>query len=326
MTLSKGWVLFLAKYDVERVLTMKKTLQAVQQVFRFIDEGKVKQNFGESLETVSDPENRTFFTGASAFVEPLGIVGNKWAGGGPGNTNKGLPHLYGAITLNEPDTGMPFAIVDAMSITTMRTGAHGAVGAMYLAQEDSRIVAIIGCGAEGRSHLKALNEIFRIEQVRAHCRSEQSLNKFANEMSEKLKLDVVGFRNVREAVHGADIICMVTTSRKPLVVDEDVGPGAHVVGCTGFSDVDPKLSRTASKWAIGNWDRDSTWFDRYGVSRSNVYATYSELATGKKVGRERSEERTLSTHLGMPSLDVATAYEAYQAALKEGIGTKLRIL
>ncbi|GAH94304.1 unnamed protein product, partial [marine sediment metagenome] len=83
------------------------------------------------------------------------------------------------------------------------TAGHAAVGAKYLARKDSSVIAIIGCGLQGYTHLKMMNEIFDIEEVRAFDVIEEARERFKKEMSEELNLNIRACNSAREAVKGA---------------------------------------------------------------------------------------------------------------------------
>src|SRR5919109_1387173 len=71
----------------------------------------------------------------------------------PGNPARGLDAHQGTVTLYDGETGMPTAVLDASAVTEIRTAAVSAVATRLLAREDARVLAIIGAGVQGRSHL-----------------------------------------------------------------------------------------------------------------------------------------------------------------------------
>ena len=85
-----------------------------------------------------------------------------------GNQAKGLPYITGLLILNDPETGVPLAIMDCTWITAKRTGAATAVAAKYLARPESKTVGIVACGVQGRSNLEALACLFKINKVKAY--------------------------------------------------------------------------------------------------------------------------------------------------------------
>ncbi len=78
------------------------------------------------------------------------VAGVKWVSAFPENRGRGLPTIAGLIVLNDPETGLPLAVMDAGWITAKRTAAASALAARHLARPDSRILGILGCGVQGQ--------------------------------------------------------------------------------------------------------------------------------------------------------------------------------
>jgi alanine dehydrogenase len=105
-----------------------------------------------------------------AYIPDLEMACVKVVNVHPKNPEKhGLPTVMATIILIEPNTGRPLAIMDGTYLTNMRTGATGGIAAKYLARKNSKIVGMVGAGAQARTQLLALNEVFRIEEVRVLC-------------------------------------------------------------------------------------------------------------------------------------------------------------
>ncbi len=322
-----GEVLFLSRSDVEGILTPKDALDICDKTFKWINEGGVSQIHTERLNTPSSsgPKDGSGFIIYPAHINPLGAVGLKWLSEYPSNIPKGLPLIMATDILNDAQTGAPMAIMDGMFITAMRTAGHSAVGAKYLAKKDSGVIAIVGCGFEGRTHLRVMNELFQIREVRVCDTVIPTRDKFCREMGELLNLDIRPFETVEEAVKGADVICEVTTSMKPTIRAEWVEAGCYIAAPNPFG-IEPGLTKKADKWVIGNWEIDLPQIETDSdFSRDDIYASLDEVAAGKKPGRETDEEITLMIHYGMGALDVSAMQIVYNMAIKKRVGTQLKL-
>ena len=159
----------------------------------------------------------------------------------------------------------------------------------------------------------------------------ESAKRYASTYSEALNLDIEPFDTPREAVRGADIICMCSTAAEPIVFDEWIEPGTHVAATRAFIDYDPEFSGNADKWALGYRETDGQWLKKPPFSRienlsiDSVYADLVEIVAGRKPGREHPEERTIMTHMGMGALDVAVAHEVYKRASSKNIGRNVEL-
>ena len=241
------------------------------------------------------------------------------------------------MVLNDPETGLPYAIMDATAITNLRTaGGHCVVAAKYLAKKDSRTMAIIGCGAEARTGLPAFNDLFLLVEVKIYDIKPEAMSAYQQEMSKQVSARIIPSKTAEEAVEGADIILIGTWSRTPVVFEPWVPAGCFVAALYRFYDLDYKLSEKADKWVLGDkksdghlivdrhkWSPDSPGVE---LSWDNVYADMGEIVTGAKLGRENDQERTLYTHMGMGAHDVALAQIAYSRAKEQGIGTRVRLI
>ena len=326
-----GEILFLNRDEIKSVLTMKDVVETCDAVIKWIGEGKVVQEHVAPIRNFFEEKKRMIALPHPAYVKPLNVIGNKWGGGSDVNFEKGLPWGTAEITLNDPITMVPFAIMDGTEITTLRTAGHAAVGAKYLARKDSEIISIIGCGFIGQSHLSAMKELFKIKEVKVFDIKKEKAKEFAERMGKKFNLTIKPFDSAQEAVKHADIICMATTSTEPVLMEEWIEPGCHVAAIYAFIDLDPKFSKKADKWVLGNWERDSAWIEKPSLpwvpklDKKDVYADLSEIAVGKKPGREKKTERTVVSHLGMGAFDIAVGYQAYKLAVEKGLGVKLKL-
>ena len=115
-----------------------------------------------------------------AVSEPRGIAALKWVGMGPGAATEGLPAVSALICLNDLSTGHPLALMDGEEITLLRTAGLSALAAESLAPPAPRVLGLAGCGAQARSHLAALRELFpSLAEVLCHSRSSASAERLA---------------------------------------------------------------------------------------------------------------------------------------------------
>ena len=267
------------------------------------------------------------------MIRPLDRAAVKWLGSYRMNPKRGLPAISALDLVTDSATGMPLALVDGTSVTNMRTGGHAAVGAKYLAREDTRSVAIIGCGNEGRTHLRLLNELFDITSVTAFDIHPAQVEDFGREVEEWIGVTTTSAPSVEEAVGDADVVCVVTTAPQPVLMQEWIQPGTHVCAATGFRDVDKACATAFEKWVVGWYGRDLEWVEGPEVgklgglapgdlSKADIHADIAtEIMPGTRVGRETPQERTIMTHMGMPALDASVASLVYDLAVDEGAGT-----
>jgi ornithine cyclodeaminase/alanine dehydrogenase len=251
----------------------------------------------------------------------------KWVSGYPENLQKGLPYISGLIILNNPETGLPLAVMDCTWITAKRTGAATAVAAKYLARPDSKVVGILGCGVQGRSNLEALNVLFTLQRVMAYDINPSAQDIYVKEMTAAIGLEVVPARNPQEAVNGCDIV--VTAGPILKIPHATIKPGWLEAGAfASLVDYDsywhPEALREVDKFCTDDVPQ-LEYYKQAGYFQNipPIHADLGELVTGRKPGRENRDERTMTCNLGLALDDIATAPLVYKLALKKAVGTWL---
>lgn len=115
--------------------------------------------------------------------------------------------MSGLVILNDPENGLPLAVMDCIWLTAKRTGAASAVAAKYLARPDAEALGIIGCGVQGRSHLEAMRTQFPdLSRVLAYDHAPANLHRYVAEMRSAHRVEVVAAPDAESAVREADII------------------------------------------------------------------------------------------------------------------------
>ena len=318
-------MLYLSRADVETVgLPMTEILAAVESVFREKGEGRVEMPAKIGIHPASDD----FLHAMPAYVALPHSAGIKWVANFLKNPARGLPTISGLVVLNDPETGMPIAVMDCTWITAKRTGAASAVAAKYLARADAEVLAIIGCGVQGRSHLEAMLAQFpAIRRVEAYDRVGPSLSRFVREAQSSVRADVVAAANCEHAVRSGDIIVTTTEILKhpaPVIRAEWIRPGAFCMPVDFDSQFTPEAIRSMDLFYSD--DAPQMEFYRtmgYFKSTPKVQGDMGEVVAGKKPGRTTAGQRTMAMHLGLAIEDMVTAVRIYERARSQGIGTRL---
>jgi len=196
-------VLYLSRKDVEAAdLSMPEIIDALDSMFKEKGEGRVEMPPKPGIHTRKD----AFIHAMPAYIPSLQSAGMKWVSGYPDNQKKKLPYISGLLILNDPDNGIPIAVMDATWITAQRTGAATGVAAKYLARKESSNVGILACGVQGRSNLEALSCVFEIKKVKAFDIYPEVAARFATEMTEVVQAEIEIVNHPKEAVVGLDLV------------------------------------------------------------------------------------------------------------------------
>jgi len=323
---------YLSGHDVTALdLSDADVLSAVEDVLAAQGRGEVVLEPREHL--VPDPAFRGHFNLLRCYVEPLGIAGVKVVGDYLDNYLRGLPSELALLTLYDPRTGVPLAIVDATAITERRTGAVTAVGAKHLAQADSKVLGHIGARGTALSNVVLLDSIFDFDEIRVTSRRAESRDAFGAELSAQLGKEVRVVATVEETVRDADIVVEATRleAPDPILLTEWIAPGAFVVPYGTMSAVELDLLDIIDKVVVDDWGQCRT--GQFGSLRAHVetgrlseetlHAELGQICAGLAPGRERDDERTLLWHRGLATTDIALGHLLYTRALAQGIGTTL---
>src|SRR4030042_988817 len=317
-------VLYLSRRDVETInLPMQEIIDALEAMFKEKGAGRTEMPPKPGIHTRPD----AFIHAMPAYIPSLQSAGMKWVSGYPDNQRRGLPYITGLLLLNDPETGIPIAIMDCTWITAKRTGSATAVAPQYLARPESATIGIVACGVQGRSNLEALSCLFKITKVKAYDLYPEIAERYAREMSEALNLDVEPVKNLPEAVKGLDMVVTsgpILKNPKPLIERGWLARGAFASPVDFDSYWKTEALREIDKLATDDLAQMHYYrHEGYFKETPEPYADLGEIVAGLKPGRESSKERTMSINLGLALDDMATAIRIYQLAKTKGVGLKL---
>jgi ornithine cyclodeaminase/alanine dehydrogenase-like protein (mu-crystallin family) len=238
-----------------------------------------------------------------------------WAGGALGAklvtfypNNDGVPTHHALIVLFRPETGEPLATMDGRLITEMRTAAVSAVATRHLAREDASVLAILGSGVQAGSHLEALRLVRAFNEVRVW--SPRRAKAFAD------RFGIRATATAEEAVRGADVVVVATSSRTPVLKGDWLSAGAHVnaVGACrpDWRELDDDVIRRARLYVES---REAATRESGDVMAGEVFAEIGEVVAGTRPGRQRAEEITLLKSVGVGVEDVVAGDLVYREAL-----------
>ncbi|MCW5978270.1 MAG: hypothetical protein KIT09_09345 [Bryobacteraceae bacterium] len=318
-------ILYLSQSDIAALgLEMADIVAAVETAFREKGRGQVEMPPKPGIHTRPD----AFIHAMPAYVRSLGIAGMKWVSGYPENPLQGLPYISGLLILNDVETGFPLAVMDATWITANRTGAATAVAAKYLARPDPRSLAILGCGVQGRSNLRALTVALpRIERVYAYDVNDDAARNFCREASGGYGLSCEVRGSAREAVAEADIVVTagpILRNPTPVIAPEWLREGAFVCALDFDSYAAPALFHAAAVFCAD--DVPQLFYYQKNGYFADIPANPTDLGdivAGAAAGRKTSSELTVCVNLGLAVEDVVTAHALYRLASEKGAGRLL---
>lgn len=323
----------LTRSDVRRAVPMADAVDLMKMAFAELSAGRAIS----PLRTVIPVEpGRSDALVMPAFVPAAGALGLKAVSVFGGNHARGLPVINAVVLMIDSETGRPQAILDGTYITALRTGAVAGAAADLLARADSRVLVVIGPGAQGMTQVAAVCAVRPIERVIVVGRSESSLAAFRQRMADGWP-ELVSFiettTNTESAVRQADIVCTATSSRTPVFADVDIRAGAHLSAVGAYTpemaEVPPETVTRASVFV----DAIDAALAEAGdliqplaagrIGRDHIKGELGELVTGQIPGRTSADEITFFKSVGNAVQDVVVGRRALDRATELGLGTTL---
>jgi len=321
----------LTEADVARLVTPDDLINAMEDALRRFSSGEIVQ----PVRTVLSFGHHDFFGVMPAYVPEPAIIGAKLVTVFPGNTAIDLPSHLATILLFSPVTGALVAMMDGRYITAARTAAVSAISADLLARDDAAVMAILGSGVQARSHLAALERVFQLDEVRVWSPTPEHQASFMDDVEPHADRKLIGTDSAEQAVRGADLIVLATSSPAPVVQNEWVKAGAHVISVGACRpdqrEMDPALTRRGrlfvdSRAAALVESGDVVLGIREGhFAASHIVGELGELLAGKMDGRRSPREVTIFKSLGLAVEDVAAANLAYRRAVEQDVGLELEL-
>ena len=320
-------VRILNQSEVTALLPMTECIEVMDRALRTLARGDAVLPLRPVLRL---PEGKGVFGVMPAYLGEPRSLGLKAIGVFHGNEGTDLDSHQGLVLLFSPDTGSPIAIMDASSITAIRTAAVSAVATRAMAPAGAGDLAMLGSGVQARSHLEAMAAVRPLRRIRAWSPHAGRLDGFIAWAGTRFGPKVEAMAGPEAAVRGADLICTTTSARTPIVEAPWVAPGAHlnVVGSSipTAREID---SATMARGALVVDRRESAEHEagdyliplqEGAISPGHVLGELGELLLGSVQLPRTGTDWTIFKSLGLAIEDLASASHVLERAAARGIG------
>ena len=249
----------------------------------------------------------------------------------PGNPVRGLPTVQGLIEVFDLATGAPIAVMDSIEITILRTAAATAVAATYLARPNARVMTVIGCGMQGRAHVRALPEVRSIRRIQLWDVDRSACARLAGDLA-RARPECTILDDLAAGVRQSDIVVTCTPSTRPFLQAEWVPPGCFVAGVGADAEdkheLDPDLL-ASSKVVVDVLDQCVSIGDLHhaltaGVMRrEDVHGEIGQIVAGRTPGRTSAAETFVFDSTGMALQDAAACAVVIRRARQKNGGVSV---
>lgn len=290
-----------------------------------------------SVLTLPITENNGGIDVKAAHIHGEDSFAVKLASGFYDNEELGLPTGSGMMVVLSAKTGFPEAVIlDNGYLTSIRTGAAGALVAKYIAPEKFNIAGVIGSGSQARYQIRALQLVRKFEKLIVYGIIPEEVEEYAAEMESELNdVEVSIAPDARTVVEESNMVVTTTPSKEPYLKAEWIHPGLHLT-CMGADrdykqELFPEVLRQVD---LLSCDRKSQCFQfgelHHGVkegilSDNDPIRELGEIISGEKIGRESEDQITLCDLTGVGVQDVAIALFAYERACELGVGREIEV-
>jgi ornithine cyclodeaminase/alanine dehydrogenase-like protein (mu-crystallin family) len=241
-----------------------------------------------------------------------GLALLKWVTSFPANPDRGLPTVTGIVCLSDATNGEPLMLLDARSVTALRTGAIAAVATRALAASQAGAVGIIGCGLHGGWAARCLAEIGYGPGV-CHDPREQAAQQLAEELGWSA--------GSREEALRCEVVCCITPGTEPVIEAGDLRPGLHLnmLGADGPGKSEASPGAVAScalfcdEWEQASHGGELTGAVRAGLAQRSQVTELGAVLAGSAPGRPGPQAVTLFDSTGLAIQDLAVAAAALEA-------------
>jgi ornithine cyclodeaminase/alanine dehydrogenase-like protein (mu-crystallin family) len=295
-------VLVLSQDDVARLLDVDLLLERLERAFLELSAGRA-----------SVPPRTAAFAPAGLLGAMPGYVDGVLAAKLVSVFPEHEPSHQALIAVFDAETGRPLAVMDGTHITAVRTGASSAVATRTLARANARVLAILGAGVQGRSHLDAVSRVRRFSEVRVASRS------FVRAQALAEKTGAAAVKSFEEAVRGADVVCCCTDASEPVLRREWLAAGAHVCS-VGASQQGPELDDETVRAGLLCVESRVAFqpppagsFELQGLDPEQA-VELGEVLAGTRDGRTSDDELTVYKSMGHAVEDAAAAALVLEAA------------
>jgi ornithine cyclodeaminase/alanine dehydrogenase-like protein (mu-crystallin family) len=329
-------MLILTADDVKKALPMKDTIEAMKRAYASLSDGKAEVPLRTRL-NISPQNAVSLFMPAYVQAEGGDALAVKVVSLFPKNPERErrLAFIQAAVLVLDAETGRTTALLEGSSLTAIRTGAGSGAAIDLLARPDSRVVAVFGAGAQGRTQLEAACNVRRIEKAWVFDPSIDRAEAMVEEMAGKgpIPQNVRVANSSEQAISEADIVCTATTSSTPVFADADLKPGTHVSAIGSYTpEMQEVPAETVARALVVVDSRSATLAETGDLLRpmqaglfgeEHIHAELGEIVLGRKAGRRSPDQITYFKSVGVAVQDAMAAQLALQNARKLGLGREV---
>ncbi|MBQ2063023.1 MAG: ornithine cyclodeaminase family protein [Firmicutes bacterium] len=262
------------------------------------------------------------------------VTGLKWVAGYPDNRKKGMPVTCGIMVMNDSETGLVKAFLDARWITAIRTAAVAAVTAKYCKVKDTHAMTIIGAGEQGKWNARLFKLVIpELKKIYIGDIYEPAIEAYLKKMQPLMPdVEIIPFYSdeERQAAIDESQILLTATQRgdKPIIYSEMLHKGMLGIPLESTAWEGKTYTRFADRFVCDDWNLVQTYLrdGKYTDGVPDEYCLLGDIINGKVPGRANEEEFVITSSHGIALSDVAVADIVLKKAEEKGVGQILTLM
>ena len=324
--------LFLSPQDIANIVRQRGMATTLQGMAAYIRQDFLRWNSFDKAARVASHSR-------DGVIELMPIADAsrytfKYVNGHPGNTAKGLSTVMAFGVLADVATGMPLLISELTLCTAMRTAATSAVAARALARADSRVMALIGNGAQSEFQALAFHHLVDIDEIRLYDIDRDATAKLLRNLQhdpDAAGLRLLACNSVAEAVCGADIVTTITADKThaTIITPDLLEPGMHLNGvggdCPGKTEMHADVLRAARVF-VEFEPQTRIEGDLQQMPANFAVTELWQVLSGRQVGRSNDAQITLFDSVGFAMEDFSALRYVHDQAQALGLGAPIALI
>lgn len=319
-------VLVLSGRDVEAHLALPEAIACVELAFADLYRGQ-SQLFPTVREQITAHEG--IFGVKSGYLQAEEVIGLKAGGYWLRNVGQNLTNHQSVMLLFNPANGTPVCLVDANYLTSVRTGAAGAVAAKHLSRKNAAVLGVIGAGVQAYMQVRGVLEVRAIRDIYLWDIRPEAAAQMAERLVRETGLEVQAAENGRQACDEADIVVTMTPSTRPVLEWAWIRPGTHInamgADTRGKQELETAiLTDPSTRLVVDDLEQCRVLGESQHVAGGPdryVYASLGQVVSGDRVGRDDDQQITVFDGTGVSVQDLTVANLLCRKAIEKGFGT-----
>ena len=331
-------ILFLQEEEVIKAgaLDMKMTLDAVEETYALLGQGQIinPPKTHIAMPIGSGANWGSFFNSMPCYIGgDYNVGGTKWAAESKKNaTIPDIPYGIDITVLSDPETVLPFCILDGTLITAMRTSAVAGVFAKHTVPKDATTALLVGAGVVGRTAVMAVCEA--VPQINKIYLADLDVTKaegIAADYKNVYDVEIIPTADAKSVAGEVDVVITQTTARSPFIDKSWLKPGLTIINM-GSMEADLETVKESDIIAVDYWDQIITYDSKAaaqlykaGELTKDQVVELSDMVLGKWNGRTDAAQTINCSSLGLGALDIMIGYKLFLKAQEMGIGTMVKL-